>query len=60
MSENCTCNTCEEACDPNEGFVYTEPYILEGFNYRLVGGTYAFVIVVAGVVSYYRHRKSKS
>ena len=60
ISQNCTCNDCELACNPNEGFQYYEPSVFEGFNAPLVAGFYGFTIIVTGAITYYRFRTGKN
>lgn len=54
--KNCTCNSCEEACDKSSGFIYKESSVFEGFNWILVGSTYLVVGVVAALVTIKRKR----
>ena len=54
MLQNCSCNTCEEACT-SDGFTYYEPPVMEGFNVWLVVGVYAGVGVVTVGLTVFRH-----
>ncbi len=57
VRENCTCNSCRERCSST--FSFREPGVLEGFNYWLVGGFWAGLLVLVGVVEWHRQRKGK-
>lgn len=59
VKEPCDCNTCELACNNGVGFQYSEPSILEGFNYALVGGFYGGVALVTAGLTFYRLRRDK-
>lgn len=56
---NCSCNTCEEACDTTQGYQYSEPSLLEGFNYGLVFGLWGGAIAIGGGLTYYRFLRDK-
>ena len=60
VEKNCSCNNCDLACDPNQGFQYSEPSSIEDFNVPLVLGFYGFVVLVTGGLTYYRFRRDKN
>lgn len=54
--ESCVCNNCGAKCHDDSGFVYTEPKVLEDFNYILVGATWAVTLAITITVTTLRKR----